>query len=74
VYALDKYIAVTYDYIDEGKLFRERKVTLEDYNKSLETHRAKAQSYPAVGKYYNEVRDLLDAHPGFFHQNKETSK
>lgn len=67
VYALDKYIAVTYDYIDEGKLFRERKVTLAEYNKSLEVHRKKAQSHPEVGKYYEEVRSLLDSHPEFFH-------
>lgn len=67
VYALDKYIAVTYDYIDEGKLFQQRKVTLDEYNASLETHRKKAQSHPEVGKYYEEVRSLLDAHPEFFH-------
>ncbi len=67
VYALDKYIAVTYDYIDEGQLFRERKVTLVEYSKSLEAHRKKAQSHPEVGKYYEEVRSLLDSHPEFFH-------
>jgi len=69
VYALDKYIAVTYDHIDEGKLFRERKVTLEDYNASLTAHREKAQSHPAIGKYYDEVRALLDARPDYFHQS-----
>lgn len=67
VYALDKYIAVAYDYIDQGKLFRERKVTLDAYNKSLEHHRQKAQSHPEIGKYYEEVRRLLDEHPEFFH-------
>jgi hypothetical protein len=44
VYALDKYITVLYDYIDEGKLFQQRKVTLKSYNKSLEAHRAKAMN------------------------------
>jgi len=67
VYALDKYIAVTYDYIDEGKLFQERKVTLNTYNKYLEEHRKKAHAHPEVAKYYDEVRALLDAHPEFFH-------
>lgn len=67
VYALDKYIPVAYDYIDEGKLFQERKVTLESYNKSLETHRQKAKSHPKVAEYYEEVRRLLDAHPEYFH-------
>lgn len=68
VYALDKYIAVAYDYIDEGKLFRERKVTLAEYNKSLGTHRAKARSHPIIAEYYEAVRSLLDTHPEFFHQ------
>lgn len=68
VYALDKYIAVTYDYIDEGKLFIERKVTLNEYNKSLQVQRKKAHSHPVIAEYYEAVRSLLDAHPEFFHQ------
>lgn len=68
VYALDKYIPVAYDLIDEGRLLRERKVTLAQYNKSLELHRKKAQAHPEIAKYYNGVRDLLDAHPEYFHQ------
>jgi 5'-deoxynucleotidase YfbR-like HD superfamily hydrolase len=68
IYALDKYIAVAYDYIVEGKLFKERKVTLADYNKSLETQRTKARSHPVVAEYYEEVRSLLDGRPEFFHQ------
>jgi 5'-deoxynucleotidase YfbR-like HD superfamily hydrolase len=67
VYALDKYIALTYDLIDEGKLFRERKVTLDEYNKSLTAHRKKAQSHAEVGRYYEDVRNLLNAHPEYFH-------
>jgi putative hydrolase of HD superfamily len=68
VYALDKYIPRVYDLIDEGRLFRERKVTIAQYNKSLELHRKKAQAHPEVAKYYEEVRSLLDAHPEYFHQ------
>lgn len=71
VYAVDKYIATTYDYIDEGKLFRERKITLDDYNHSLTDHRTKAQSHSEIGKYYDEVRALLNSHPEFFHVTLE---
>lgn len=67
VYALDKYIAVAYDYIDEGKLFKERKVTLKEYNASLAPHRTKAHTHHEVGYYYDEVRSLLDSHPEYFH-------
>jgi putative hydrolase of HD superfamily len=68
VYALDKYIGCVYDHMDEAKLFRERKVTLADYNKVLEPHRTKAHSHPGVAEYYDEVRRLLDQHPEYFHQ------
>lgn len=71
VYALDKYIPVTYDYIDEGRLFRERKVTLNSYNKSLEAHRKKAKTHPGISKYYEEVRSLLDSHPEYFHSDEQ---
>jgi 5'-deoxynucleotidase YfbR-like HD superfamily hydrolase len=67
VYALDKYLPVFFDYLDQAKLFRERGYSLERYNKELEKHRVKAHSHPAVGKYYDEVRELLNAHPEYFH-------
>ena len=67
VYALDKYIACAFDLMDQGKLFIERKMTLTNYNKSLESHRKKAHSHPIIAKYYEEVRTLLDTHPEYFH-------
>jgi putative hydrolase of HD superfamily len=67
VYAVDKYIATMFDYIDQGQLFRERQVTLADYNHSMAAHRTKAHAHPVIAKYYDEVRALLDAHPEFFH-------
>jgi putative hydrolase of HD superfamily len=67
VCAVDKYIAVAYDVIDEAKVMREHKVTLSMYNKSLESHRKKAHSHPGVAEYYEEVRALLDSHPEYFH-------
>jgi 5'-deoxynucleotidase YfbR-like HD superfamily hydrolase len=68
VYAVDKYIAIAYDHIDEGRLLREQKITRAQYNASLQAHRAKAHSHPAVIKYYDEVRDLLDSRPDYFYQ------
>ena len=68
LYAVDKYITILYDYIDEAQLFRERKITLAAYNKSLEDHRKKVQVHPEIAKYYDEVRALLDARPEYFHQ------
>ncbi len=68
VYALDKYLPVYFDYLDHAQLFRERKFTLEAYNKVLEPHRKKAHAHWAVGEYYDEIRELIDQHPEYFHQ------
>jgi 5'-deoxynucleotidase YfbR-like HD superfamily hydrolase len=68
VYAVDKYIAMLYDYIDEGQYYRDKEMTKEMFDKYFMAHREKAQAHAGVGKYYNEVRDLLDAHSEYFHQ------
>lgn len=73
VYAIDKYITVMYDYIDGGKYLREAKYTQAIYHKTLASHREKAQNHQEVGKYYDEVRALLDAHPEYFHQESTDS-
>jgi putative hydrolase of HD superfamily len=67
VYALDKYIAATYRYIDGDRGFRECQITLEMFNNKLEAHRKKAHSHPEIAKYYEEVRSLFDSHPEFFY-------
>jgi putative hydrolase of HD superfamily len=68
VYALDKYLPVYFDYLDQARLFRERKLTLDDYNKALEAHRKKAHSHPVIAEYYEEIRALVEDHPEYFHQ------
>ena len=73
VYALDKYLPVFFDYLDQARLFKERKYSLERYNRELEAHRAKAHRHPAVGKYYDEVRELLNAHPEYFYRGAEAT-
>ncbi len=67
VYALDKYIAVLFDYLDKGEYLREIKMTHKQYTVSLLTHREKAQAHSSVGAYYDQVRELLDGHPEYFH-------
>lgn len=68
IYALDKYIPVFFDYLDQAQLFRERKMSLQKYNQELEQHRKKAHSHPEVGKYYDEVRAILNEHPEHFYE------
>ena len=68
VYAVDKYITVMYDYIDAGKYLKEAGYTHETYRQHLQPHREKAWSHREIGKYYDEVRTLLDEHPEYFHR------
>jgi 5'-deoxynucleotidase YfbR-like HD superfamily hydrolase len=70
VYAVDKYIAVALDLIDEGQYYRDYKLTWEAFDKSMAVHRKKAHSHPGVAKYYDEVREILDSHPEYFHGAK----
>ena len=72
VYALDKYIPVMFDHLDEGEYVREIKLSLDDYRAGLKQHREKAQTHPAIGKYYDEIRALVESHYDNFHQkNRE---
>jgi 5'-deoxynucleotidase YfbR-like HD superfamily hydrolase len=68
VYALDKYIPLLYDYIDQGAYLREHGISHADYDLMRTKHRQKAQTHPAVGEYYDQVLALIDAHPEYFHQ------
>jgi putative hydrolase of HD superfamily len=65
VYAVDKYIAVIYDLLDNGRYLGEIGVDKAKYDHILAPHRLKAQRHPAIGRYYNEIRDLIDRQPGF---------
>lgn len=67
VSAIDKYITVLYDYVDEGRQLREQKITMDRYRTGLEAQRAKVQQHPEVAKYYEAIRALLDSRPEFFH-------
>ncbi len=68
VYAVDKYIAVFYDLLDEGRYLREIKVTKHAYDTVLAAHRQKAYTHPIIGQYYDQILALLDDHPEYFHQ------
>jgi 5'-deoxynucleotidase YfbR-like HD superfamily hydrolase len=65
VYAVDKYITVIYDLLDHGRFLAEIGVDKARYDSTLSAQRIKAQRHPEVGKYYNEIRDLIDRQPDF---------
>lgn len=67
IYALDKYLPVAYDYIDEGVYLNEAKHTKSSYDKALEPHRKKAHTHPDIARYYDDMRSKLDNHPEYFY-------
>lgn len=69
VKAVDKYIALLFDYIDKGQYYQDHKITIEDFEKHMEDHRQKASLHPGVKKYYEEIRTILLAHPEFFYSS-----
>lgn len=71
VYALDKYVTVLFDYLDEGKYLRDLKMSHKEYTQHLSEHRQKAHQHSAVGSYYDKVRELLDAHPEYFYTESQ---
>jgi putative hydrolase of HD superfamily len=66
VYAVDKYIAVAYDLIDQGECLRELGVTQAIYDEFRAKHRLKAHRHTGVGRYYDEILNLMDNHPEYF--------
>lgn len=71
VYAPDKLLPVIYDYLDEGEYIRKIKLTYQEYHYHLAPHREKAQKHPAVGEYYDAVRELLAKRPEYFYQSNK---
>jgi putative hydrolase of HD superfamily len=72
VYALDKYVTVLFDYLDEGRYLKDIKMTHKRYVEHLTRHREKAQVHPTVGAYYDQVRRLLDEHPEYFYRDNDS--
>jgi len=70
VYAVDKYIAVVYDLLDEGLYLQQIGIDKAKYDELMAIHRTKAHQHPQVGVYYDEIRDLIDRHPGFMAAQK----
>lgn len=66
VYALDKYMPVMLEYLGDGGLIPQRKLTLQQFRGLLARQREKAHTHAVVGKYYDEIRDLLESHDEYF--------
>lgn len=66
VYAMDKYIALLYDFLDNGEHLADMGLSKDRYYDLLKTHRRKAHAHPGVAKYYDQILEHIDSHPHFF--------
>jgi 5'-deoxynucleotidase YfbR-like HD superfamily hydrolase len=68
VWAVDKLIILLLRYLDHGKYYVDTGITKELFDKRLVAHRKKAHAHPEVGDYYEQLLELFEAHPEYFHQ------
>lgn len=66
VSAIDKFVALQIDYLDKGSYLKRNGVTAPKYFKSLQRPTQKGHLHPIVGGYYDQVLELIKAHPEFF--------
>lgn len=68
VRSVDKTLTLLSDVLEEGLLYRELRITHEEWQLKMQNHREKASKHPGAFKYYDELWNLLVANPQYFHQ------
>lgn len=68
VWAIDKLIAVIIRSFDQGRFYREHKISKAKYDQNMVAHRKKAYAHPGVAVYYDQIQALFDEHPEYFYQ------
>lgn len=66
VSAVDKLLALQIDYLDQGSYLKRKNITAAKYFQSLERPTQKGHLHPVIGDYYDQVLELIKAHPDFF--------
>lgn len=63
VYALDKVVSPINIYLDGGRIWQSHNITLE---KLYNSKKPKTDVYPEVGKYFDQLKEILEQHRDFF--------
>jgi len=71
VRAVDKVLPLLFDLIDEGWLYKEKKITSQQWEIAMKRHREKASGHSGAFEYYEQIRAELLANPDFFYQASE---
>jgi putative hydrolase of HD superfamily len=70
VRSIDKYIALVFDYIDEGQYYRDNKLTKARFLQHMARPRAKAKGHPGAFEYHEEALQQILSHSEFFYPDK----
>lgn len=73
VWAVDKVIILIMRHLDKGKHYIENGITKQHFDERLTGHRKKAHAHPAVGDYYEQLLEVFEEHPEYFHQSSNKS-
>ncbi|HUD06297.1 MAG TPA: HD domain-containing protein [Candidatus Saccharimonadales bacterium] len=71
VYALDKLIALVIRRIDKGQAYIDKQLTKGAFLAGLTPSRNKAQTYPEIGKYFEELWAIFESHPEYFYRSQD---
>ncbi|OGL31038.1 hypothetical protein A3D14_02130 [Candidatus Saccharibacteria bacterium RIFCSPHIGHO2_02_FULL_47_12] len=68
VYSLDKFLNLLLTYVDKNvHNIENHQLTKQRFDEFIVSHRSKAHSHKAVGKYYDDLLEAFDAHPEYFY-------
>jgi len=71
VRSIDKIIPLLFDYVEAGQFYKANKITPEYWQQQMQKHREKANGHVGAFEYYDELWNLLLAHPEFFYQPQQ---
>lgn len=73
VWAVDKVIILIMRHLDKGRYYIENGITKQRFDERLTGHRKKAHAHPAVGDYYEQLLEVFERHPEYFHSSSNKS-
>ena len=68
VWAVDKVIILLMRYLDKGRYYVENGITKQLFDERLTAHRKKAHAHPKIGEYYEQLLEVFETHPEYFHE------
>ncbi len=71
VRSVDKILPLLFDLIDEGQLYKDKKITYQNWQDNLALHREKARKHSGVFAYYEQIWDALAQNPTFFYRGND---